>query len=441
MIKKNWYKRRFSTKKKNIHKILFIVVIAMTVGFAALNTTLQLIGTLNISRTTWNIHWANPTKTGGVTATKDATLKTGDNTIVEYEVNLANQGDYYEFTVDAQNEGTIDAMVTGIDNKVYENNVEVQKPDYLDFSVTYADGETIANNHLLASGNSEAYKVKVEYKSNLTADQLPTSTRNLRFTFSVTYMQSDEATVRNRVISIPANRTKDNLEVGDEICIKDECFNFIRYDGNDVVMLAKYNLKVGFIYNGTTKTGEYTSSDSGYGKQSSEVTGYIPGDSIIKGVMPYSETNYWDDNGTPKSKYPGEYYPSSNYPTVYDTDYVTEPDFSGAEFDTPGFSVAYYVEEYRELLENYGVSIKDSRILTYAEVTDSSIGCNAGTQSCPSQSFIHNTTFWLGSASGVNGIWYIRSDGLFTYDNSATTYAGGSAVGVRPVIVISKDRL
>ena len=193
-MRKNYLRKKFNRKRKNTFKIFFLVIVGMTVGFAALNTTLQLIGTLNISRTTWNIHWTNPTKVGGVTATKDAALKTGDNTTVEYEVNLANQGDYYEFTVDAINEGTIDAMITGIDNKVYENSVEVQKPDYLDFTVTYADGTTIANNHLLKVGATETYKVKVQYKDNLTADQLPTSTRNLKFTFSVTYMQSDETT-------------------------------------------------------------------------------------------------------------------------------------------------------------------------------------------------------------------------------------------------------
>ena len=99
-MRKNYLRKKFNRKRKNTFKIFFLVIVGMTVGFAALNTTLQLIGTLNISRTTWNIHWANPTKVGGVTATKDATLKTGDNTTVEYEVNLANRGDYYEFTID-----------------------------------------------------------------------------------------------------------------------------------------------------------------------------------------------------------------------------------------------------------------------------------------------------------------------------------------------------
>ena len=191
-MRKNYRKRKFNRKRKSTYKVFFLILVGMTVGFAAINTTLQLIGTLNISKTTWNIHWDNPTKTGGVNATKDATLKTGDNTTVEYEVNLANQGDYYEFTVDAKNDGTIDGMITGISNKVYENNVEVTKPDYLEFTVTYADGINIENNHLLASGEKETYKVKVQYKTGLAPDQLPDSEKTYNFRFTVTYMQADE---------------------------------------------------------------------------------------------------------------------------------------------------------------------------------------------------------------------------------------------------------
>ena len=191
-MRKNYRKRKFNRKRKSTYKVFFLVVVAMTLGFAAINTTLQLIGTLNISRTTWNIHFENATKTGGVNATTEVKLKDGDNTTVEYQVNLKNPGEYYEFTVDAKNDGTIDAMVTGISNKVYENSVEITKPDYLDFIVSYGDGTAIENNHLLASTKSETYKVKVMYKDNLTADQLPTSTKSLKFTFSVTYMQADE---------------------------------------------------------------------------------------------------------------------------------------------------------------------------------------------------------------------------------------------------------
>ena len=191
MMRKNYRKKKFNKKRKSTYKIFFLILVGMTVGFAAINTTLQLIGTLNISRTTWDIHFENPTKTGGVSATKEVALKENDNTTVEYQVKLTNPGDYYEFTVDAKNSGTIDAMITNISNKIYENNVEVN-PTYLESTITYSDGKTIEPNHLLASTKKETYKVKVAYKTGLAADQLPDQEKTYNFRFTVTYMQADE---------------------------------------------------------------------------------------------------------------------------------------------------------------------------------------------------------------------------------------------------------
>ena len=61
----------------------------------------------------------------GTSVTQAAQITGTNSNTVEYAVTLTNPRDYYEFTVDAKNEGTIDGMITGISNKVYENNVEV----------------------------------------------------------------------------------------------------------------------------------------------------------------------------------------------------------------------------------------------------------------------------------------------------------------------------
>ena len=222
-----------------------------------------------------------------------------------------------------------------------------------------------------------------------------------------------------------SDRTKDTLQVGDEICINGlttECFNFIRYDEDeDIVMLSKYNLKVGNIYNSSgAKTGEYTSSDSGYGLQSGEARGYISGETSY-GTVAFSGTNYWYDGNALKSKY-GSSYDTSN---IYDTDYSTA---SGTNY-----SVAYYVENYKVTLENYGLTIQDARLLTYSEAT-TNVGCSRSNYNCPTNGFITNTSFWLGSADGNYSVWGVLSVGVFSDD-----YFSGGGFGVRPVIVISKS--
>ena len=253
MKSKSYRRRKFNKKRKSTYKIFFLVIIGMSLGFAAINTTLQLIGTLNISRTTWNIHWENPTKTGGVAATKDVALKENDNTTVEYQVKLSNPGDYYEFTVDAKNDGTIDGMITSISNKVYENNTEVALPGYLESTITYADGTTIGSNHLLACGKKERYKVKVLYKTGLAADQLPDTEKTYNFRFTVTYMQADENARTPRanfsnsswqeIVTAYNNGQIENLQQDMENGIKREVKMDLNNDGTD----ETYHLRIANI--------------------------------------------------------------------------------------------------------------------------------------------------------------------------------------------------
>ena len=226
--------------------------------------------------------------------------------------------------------------------------------------------------------------------------------------------------------TLPEGRTVENLQVGDEVCINGdttECFNFYGYDGNNIKLLSKYNLKVGNIYNSSgTKTGEYTSNDTGYGLQSSEAKGYVSGQTRY-GTVAFSGTNYWYDGSTLKSKY-GSAWNTNN---IYDTDYS---DASGTNY-----SVSYYVENYKSTLETYGLTVQSARLLTYSEATDSSIGCSGSSYSCPTTGFITNTTFWLGSASSSGYVWVVATSGGFSH----YAYGYGSNYGVRPVIVISKS--
>ena len=228
-------------------------------------------------------------------------------------------------------------------------------------------------------------------------------------------------------ITLPVGRTVNNLQVGDEICIEGtttECFNFIRYDGNDVVMLAKYNLNVGDKAKGTETN-----------LQDSDAIGYSNDVTDTYGEVAFSAANYWYDSGndTIFSKY-GTWATNN----VFDTDYMTVPNFSGNGYATTGYSIVYYVNQYKNILTGYGAPIKSARLLTYTEATDQSIGCaltgeEIGT--CPI-SFITSTTFWLGSAHDCGvGIWHIYTTGGFVDEH----YTNDIYAGVRPVIVIAKS--
>ena len=221
-----------------------------------------------------------------------------------------------------------------------------------------------------------------------------------------------------------SGRTKDTLQVGDEICVEgetNECFNFIRYDGDNVVMLSKWNLKVGNIYDaGANKIREYTSTDDGYGLQSSEAKAWITGQTRY-GTAPFSTRYYWDGGTSLDSKYGSEW----NKNNVYDTDYT---DASG-----DNYSIAYYVENYKNILESYDLPVQEARLLTYDEAT-TNVGCSG--RSCPT-GFIINTSFWLGSAGNHDTIWIVHYENYFY----ASYYSDLAGYGVRPVIVISKSEI
>ena len=182
-------------------------------------------------------------------------------------------------------------------------------------------------------------------------------------------------------------------------------------------MLSKWNLNVGSNAKGTATN-----------KQDSDVKGYVSSGTTY-GNVAFSSSNYWDDGSDLKPEY-GTSYPAN----VYDA-----TNYSGAAGEA-NYSVAYYVETYKDILSSYGVTIKDARLLKYSEATDSSIGCDQSSQSCPTtgdSAFIANTIFWLGSADSSNCVWSVESDGRFI----DTFFIDDSYFGVRPVIVISKSNI
>ena len=438
-------------KNKKQRRIMFLLIIllCLTLGFALLSTTLKINGTASIKSNTWDIHWDDTSvnvTSGSVSAdTPLVSTTTSTKDTVSFDVELELPGDFYEFEIDAINEGSVDGAINTVSTLIYDSSdlehplTGDDIPEYLIYTVKYDDGTAPQDGDILEHGDSKTYKIRLEYDEDW--KELPSDDEEYVVKIQIPYVQHKETTTSP--IILPTGKTKDTLETGDVIKIQDEEFNFLHYEGTnneDIVMLAKYNLKVGNIMShdydsGMIKTGEYTSSDQGYGLQSSEVRGDSDEESIYSGTVAFSTNDYWGGEPTkPKPEY-GISYPANVYDPV---------NYNGAPNDN-NYSVVYYVDNYKTLLTEYGVTIKNARLLTYAEAIDSSIGCNSSSTpranvaawSCPTDGFITNTTFWLGSTSSTYGIWHIFSSGSFGED-----YHGyDDTYGVRPVIVISKSTI
>ena len=182
--------------KKRTKYLLLLLILFISVGYAILQSNLTITGTTSIQDSKWDIHWNNVVITTGSVSTSNADKATIDNTktTVNYNIVLDKPGDFYEFTVDAVNEGTIDGMIDTISSKL--NNVEITTlPAYLNYSITYSDGTPLQGNQELKANSSETYKVRIEYKRDIEASQLPETTQTLNLSFSVTYKQATDDAV------------------------------------------------------------------------------------------------------------------------------------------------------------------------------------------------------------------------------------------------------
>lgn len=137
----------------------------------------------------WNIHFENiEIKNGSVEATQVPTVTDSSNLEITYSVNLNLPGEFYEFTVDVVNSGSIDAMV----NNVSINELSAEQKRYVSYDVTYSDGTKINKNDLLKAGRTAKLRVRVAYRNDITADDLPSNDSTVDFSLSVEYVQADE---------------------------------------------------------------------------------------------------------------------------------------------------------------------------------------------------------------------------------------------------------
>ena len=211
-------------------------------------------------------------------------------------------------------------------------------------------------------------------------------------------------------VKLPASKTNETLSAGDEVCFDAECFDFIKYDGNNAVLLAKYNLNIG--------KNKYPNSEEGI--QSPFASATSGQDSY--GTTKFSTLSYWNS---------GVAYPIDD---IYNSSKTGAPKHI-AGVDVDSFSVAYYVEKYKSKLQSMGVNVNGARLLKMSEAN--TLGCSGGT--CPTtgtNAFLTRTTYWTATANSVSEISAIQNTGE-VYNQMFTS----SFNGVRPVITIAKSNL
>lgn len=234
---------------------------------------------------------------------------------------------------------------------------------------------------------------------------------------------------KKQIITFLERQNEKEITTGDLLKIGDsEEFYVVSSDEQQTVLLARYNLLVGNIYNSNWSLDKAIDvTDDGYGRQSSLAKGVDRTGILDKfvGTLAFSEEGYWLGKVGENKPYEGivsysgfnsESY-EAPYPYVYDEN----------------SNLYTYLNYYKEILENEGAAISEARLLTYNEII--TLGC-AGPdeytcQSAPS--WVYNTSYWLGASYDNANMMAVFSDSYFGYGS----LQGTDSFGVRPVIVIS----
>lgn len=383
--------------RKTLFFILLIIMFfsfSLTIAYAALGAVLEIHGSSEVVASSWDIHLDN-VKVRSDNVSSDPPIITGKSSL-SFGVELHQPGDFYEFYVDVVNEGTIDAM---IENVIKTPDLTEEQSKFLKYEVTYQNGESIELKQILHKGTSTPIKVRVEFRKDLDVADLPSSSVELNLKLILEYVQSDDSGINilNNGSKLVNVMSGDGTKIGDEVCIKDECFYIISISDENVKLFAKYNLHVGNIV------------DEDYGVSSLENPTGIQSSTALGKLV-------------------------DGYPYIGTTAFSSDTQKGTNYSDYSGSIVEIYVNNYKDYLITQGVLPIEARLISKDELV--SLGCVAY-ESCGDKApvWTHSTSYWTGTARNEDSVWRVFSDGSF--DNNRYLY--DERFGVRPVIVISRS--
>ena len=385
-------------KKYYFMYFMVVVVFCISVGYAAINRTLNIKGNSLVKENVWDIHFENVQVSIGSVGIDNLPKIDNSNLSVVFDCFLNLPGDFYEFTIEVWNRGTIDAM---LDSIVKTPELSDEQSQYLSYKLEYQNGKEVVLNQLLEKDSFVRLKVRVEYRSDIDENELPIIEENIVLSFSINYVQADDSA---SVVKYNGVLDVDGFldDIGTVVTIGSEKFYTIGNDEENVKLLSKYNLYVGGEYDYSSKKWTVYGSKA-TGIQKMEMKGYVMTSILSRGTTPFSSDS---QKGTNYSSYNGSI-------------------------------VELYVNNYKNILESkFLIDIEEARLITIDELTSNSIGCVEINETCKeAPSWIRLTSYWVGNSKNNLDIWIVDRYGTFT----SIGYNHLDYVEVRPVIVISKD--
>ena len=160
------------------------VIVVLGISYAAFSQQLEIDGSATVNKSSWKIKFVDLEKavtTGTAKEVTSPSIETGDTKVGNFAVTLTTPGDTVSYKVKVKNEGTFNATLssknvpkptcngTGANEATDASNV----CKYLEYTLTYANGDQINTGDSLNVGESKELLLKLVYKDDITAQELP----------------------------------------------------------------------------------------------------------------------------------------------------------------------------------------------------------------------------------------------------------------------------
>jgi hypothetical protein len=148
--------RNLRMQNNRLIVIALVILMLISIGYAALTTTLTINGTANIGSSSWLVYFTNVVQNANnnvVQVLTEPTTTGKETTTLNFAVSMDTPGQKYEFTVDVVNEGTLPGKVSIV-------SLTGNSTSYLNTSYRYSNGKPINLGDILNAGKSKKLTIK-----------------------------------------------------------------------------------------------------------------------------------------------------------------------------------------------------------------------------------------------------------------------------------------
>ena len=150
-------------KRSRITLVILVLVLLISIGYAALTTVLKINSDIRLSKVTFGIHFDNvqPAQHKAIVDTEAYILDEETKKEISFAVSITQLEDYYRFTTDIVNEGSIPGVISSIE---LQGLTESQKK-LINYKLTYtASGKKLAVGDYFGPHSTKNVTVDVIYE-------------------------------------------------------------------------------------------------------------------------------------------------------------------------------------------------------------------------------------------------------------------------------------